>query len=75
MLVLSRKVGQEILIGADISIYVLAVHGNRVRVGIAAPQAVAIRRREIPPLFNSLPEPAGVNDTAARSRHSGGDET
>lgn len=47
MLVLSRKADQEILIGDDIKIMVVRVDGNRVRIGITAPDDVAIRRREV----------------------------
>ena len=47
MLVLSRKVDQAILIGNDIQVTILRVEGNRVRIGITAPDDVAIRRAEI----------------------------
>jgi carbon storage regulator CsrA len=46
MLVLSRKVGEEVVIGTSIRIKVLAVHGNRVRLGIVAPVTVSIWREE-----------------------------
>jgi carbon storage regulator len=47
MLVLSRKVGQHIVIGDDIRITVLRVNGDEVRLGIAAPESVIVRREEI----------------------------
>jgi len=47
MLVLSRKVDQKIIIGDDIQVAILRVEGNRVRIGITAPDDVAIRRAEI----------------------------
>ena len=47
MLVLSRKVNEEIVIDGDIRVTVLEIQGNRVRLGIAAPEQVAIRRGEI----------------------------
>ena len=47
MLILSRKVGQRIHIGGGIEVAVLSVHNGRVRLGLAAPRAVTIRRREI----------------------------
>jgi len=47
MLVLSRKVGERILLGDDIVVTVLAMQGNRVRIGIEAPDAVRIRRSEL----------------------------
>lgn len=47
MLVLSRKQNEEILIGENVSIRVLGVSGNKVRIGIMAPNAVEIRRAEL----------------------------
>lgn len=47
MLVVSRKVDQEILIGDDIKIMIVRVDSHRVRIGITAPDDVAIRRAEI----------------------------
>lgn len=44
MLVLSRKIGNWIVIAGDIEIIVLKVHGNRVRLGVNAPQDVSIVR-------------------------------
>ncbi len=46
MLVLTRKVDEEICVGHDIRIRVLGVHRNRVRLGITAPDAVRVRRQE-----------------------------
>ena len=48
MLVLSRKVGQTIEIGRNIEVAVLSTHRGRVKLGVAAPQGVTIRRQEIP---------------------------
>ncbi len=48
MLVLSRKLKQEILIGENIKITVLKVKGNSVRIGIEAPRDVHVLRGEIP---------------------------
>lgn len=48
MLVLSRKIEQEIIIGDNVSIKVLGVAGNKVRLGISAPGSISIRRAEIP---------------------------
>ena len=49
MLVLSRRVGEQLIIGDDVRVVIHAVRGNRVVVGIAAPNDVVIRRGEIPP--------------------------
>jgi carbon storage regulator len=50
MLILSRKVHQEIVIGEGISITIVAIRGKQVRVGIKAPTNVSIRREELAPL-------------------------
>lgn len=47
MLVLSRKAGEEIVIGGSICVKVIEVRGNRVRLGITAPDNVPVHRREI----------------------------
>ena len=47
MLVLTRKSNQSIMIGDDIEISVLAVMGEKVRIGIEAPRAVPVFRREV----------------------------
>jgi carbon storage regulator len=47
MLVLTRKVGEEIVIGDDIRITVLASRGDKVRIGISAPKEVVVDRQEI----------------------------
>ncbi len=47
MLILTRKVGQAILIGPDVAITVLNVRGDRVKLGIEAPAMVEILRQEL----------------------------
>ena len=47
MLVLSRKVNEEVVIGNNIKVTIVRVAGNRVRIGISAPDDVTIRRAEI----------------------------
>jgi carbon storage regulator len=47
MLVLSRKEGQAIKIDGNISVTVLSVQGNRVRLGIQAPHDVTVHRQEV----------------------------
>lgn len=47
MLVLSRRVGESVVIGEDIVVTVLEVKGDIVRVGVAAPRSVAVHRREV----------------------------
>ena len=47
MLVLTRKSNQSIMIGDEIEISVLAIMGEKVRIGIEAPRAVPVVRREV----------------------------
>ena len=47
MLVLSRKLGERVLIGDEICVQVLEVHGSRVRLGFTAPDGMPIRREEL----------------------------
>jgi carbon storage regulator CsrA len=49
MLVLSRKVNEQILIGEAIKITILRVRGDAIRIGIEAPREVQVRRSELPP--------------------------
>jgi carbon storage regulator (csrA) len=47
MLILTRRVGETIIIDDDIEVTVLAVKGNQVRLGIKAPDHIAVHREEI----------------------------
>jgi carbon storage regulator len=47
MLILTRRVGETVMIGNDVTVTVLGVKGNQVRVGINAPKNVAVHREEI----------------------------
>jgi len=47
MLILTRRAGETVMVGSDISITVLGVKGNQVRIGINAPKDVAVHREEI----------------------------
>lgn len=47
MLVLSRKVGESIVIGSDVIITVLEVRGDHARIGIDAPRSVSVHRQEV----------------------------
>lgn len=47
MLILTRRVGETLMIGDDITVTVLGVKGNQVRVGVNAPRDVAVHREEI----------------------------
>ncbi|EPE74390.1 TPA: carbon storage regulator CsrA [Pasteurella multocida] len=47
MLILTRKVGESLFIGDDISITILNIRGNQVKIGIKAPKDVSVHREEI----------------------------
>jgi carbon storage regulator len=47
MLVLTRKIGEKVMIGDDVSVTILGLFGNHVRLGINAPKSVEIHREEI----------------------------
>jgi len=47
VLILTRKVGESLIIGDDISMTILGVKGNQVRIGINAPRDVGVHREEI----------------------------
>jgi len=47
MLVLTRRVGERLIIGDDVTVNVLSIKGNQVRIGIDAPPEVTIHRQEV----------------------------
>jgi carbon storage regulator len=47
VLILTRKVGETVVIGKEVSITVLRVKGNQVRLGVNAPKEVSVQREEI----------------------------
>ncbi|MBS0393483.1 MAG: carbon storage regulator CsrA [Proteobacteria bacterium] len=47
MLILTRRVGETVMIGEDVTVTVLGVKGNQVRIGVNAPRNVAVHREEI----------------------------
>ena len=47
MLILTRRVGETLMIGEQVTVTVLGVKGNQVRIGINAPKDVAVHREEI----------------------------
>ena len=47
MLVLSRRLGETLIIGDDVKITVLGISGNQVRIGVSAPKEISVHREEI----------------------------
>ena len=47
MLILTRRVGETVMIGNEVTVTILGVKGNQVRVGVNAPKDVAVHREEI----------------------------
>jgi carbon storage regulator len=47
MLILIRTVGEMVMIGDDVTVAIIGVNGNRVRIGINAPRDVTVHRKEI----------------------------
>ncbi|MDR0722260.1 MAG: carbon storage regulator CsrA [Treponema sp.] len=61
MLILSRKVNEKIMIGEDISISIIEIQGDHIRLGVDAPKAVKVFRQEV---FDSI---KAENKAAAES--------
>ena len=72
MLVLTRKSNQSIMIGDDVEVSVLSVMGEKVRIGIQAPQEIPVFRKEIyleihregAGVDNDAPQPTATSDKA-----------
>jgi carbon storage regulator len=69
MLILTRRVGETLMIGEEVTVTVLGVKGNQVRIGVNAPKHVAVHREEI---FERIKregdaEPAVSPDPAAQA--------
>ena len=68
MLALSRKPGESVIIGNNIEITILEVKGEQVKVGIKAPESVAIYRKELfEQIQNSNREASAINEQTLKN--------
>lgn len=65
MLILTRRVGQSLRIGDDISVQVIEVRGEQVRLGVTAPKSVAMHREEV---FERIAREDPAKEEAPRAR-------
>jgi carbon storage regulator len=68
MLILTRRVGETVMIGNDVTVTILGVKGNQVRVGVNAPRDVAVHREEIFERIKREEQDGGGAATTASAR-------
>ena len=65
MLILTRRIGEKLMIGDDIAVSILGVKGNQVRIGVKAPDDVSVHREEI---YERIREESSDSSAFARAR-------
>ena len=69
MLILTRRAGETVMIGSDVTITVLGVKGNQVRIGINAPKDIAVHREEI---FERIQSEKAAEASGQKAAEAGG---
>jgi carbon storage regulator len=64
VLILTRRVGESVMIGDEVAVTVLRVKGNQVRLGVNAPKSISVQREEI---FQRIKREAGQSTQPAES--------
>ena len=67
MLILTRRVGETVMIGDEVAVTVLRVKGNQVRLGVNAPKSISVQREEIFQRIKREGDSTQNADTAAES--------
>ncbi len=72
MLILTRRIGETLMVGDEVTVTVLGVKGNQVRIGVAAPNDVAVHRQEV---YEKIQKEANVGQPGikAQAANSAGD--
>jgi carbon storage regulator len=65
MLILTRRVGETLVIGDNVTVTIVGVFGNQVRVGVTAPREVEVHRQEV---FERIQSERGTGNPQTRSR-------
>jgi len=76
MLILTRRIGESLMIGDNVNVTVLGIRGNQVRIGVNAPKDVAVHREEI---YEKIQlekgtQPAGAAGESHQTDHTGSGE-